>query len=123
MSSFTSSAVKGWLRFRTPAAILVVYAAVQATVWTWPTLQSYVRFQAFVGSSSVTALMMAGWFLFNRQLSGVTKYLGTGICCVAALGVMKSTRVDGYLGDTTPNITWRWSEKLPAIAPGVTRLN
>ena len=91
-----------------PIGLIVAYLASQTVAWNWPAASSYFRFQAFVGCTSLAALLIAVWCLFNRSLSTVTKYSGVGICCLAMLFAMKATRVDGYLGDATPNVTWSW---------------
>ena len=118
MTNLSSDYTRGWIRFRIPVGILTAYAISQSVVWHWPTLSNFFRFQFFVASTVLAAVVGAIWCLFSSWLTGPTKFAGVVLCCASALLATKATRVDGYLGDATPNLAWSWAARSTGVLGG-----
>ena len=123
--SSASSTPPRRMRWWLPAAILALSALSIGTVRFSEAFEGKLRSQSSIALVLLTALLLAGWYVFLTGLRWRTRWtlLGMGAALLLALvvGLRLTVRVDGSIsGNGLPRLVWKWTPKIDAALPQIT---
>ena len=122
-SAFAPTSVRWW-----PMGLLLAILAVgQICLWTFGESIEGIRNLISLCSIALTVILLGCWFLFFARFSSSVVLCGATIMGMATVGVISGVRFEGFLGDMTPILAWRWSpsriqEKFP-VEPTVSPIS
>lgn len=105
------------IRWWQPWLLVTTYIVAVVTIlglMGWPESQ---RISQLLNVSMAAGLLLATWFLLTRELAIRTRLFGVTASAFVVLFPRLITCTDGYLGDATPRLTWRWAWTVAAPHP------